>query len=150
MRKFLFAATMFLTRHMWLYYLLNLTWGALTTIPGLLLALFILPFKRPKKFSKTFCFEIKQNWGGLTIGMMFIRDTTSSDHVSRHEYGHTFQNAIFGPFMLFIVGIPSTIRYWYRYLKYERKGIVPPTQYDDMWFEGSATEIGSYAYYNVH
>lgn len=150
MRKFLFKVSMFLTRHMWLYYLLNLTWGALTTYFGLLLTLLILPFKRPERFAKTYCFKLKKNWGGLTVGMMFFRDTTSIDHVSMHEYGHTFQNAILGPFMIFIVGIPSTIRYWYRHLKYERKGLMPFKKYDDIWFEGSATEIGSYAYHNVH
>ena len=52
------------------------------------------------------------------------------------------QNAILGPFMPFVVGIPSAIRYWYRELKYNRKGKVPPTSYDSIWFEGQATRIG--------
>ncbi len=44
--------------------------------------------------------------------------------------------------MPFVVGIPSMIRYWYRELKYNRKGKVPPTSYDSIWFEGQATRIG--------
>lgn len=44
--------------------------------------------------------------------------------------------------MLFVITIPSAIRYWYRELKYHRKGLVPPTMYDDIWFEGQATRWG--------
>jgi hypothetical protein len=32
-------------------------------------------------------------------------------HCVEHECGHTFQNAIFGPFAIFLVFIPSFIRY---------------------------------------
>ena len=45
------------------------------------------------------------------MGLMFVRDTTSSEHVNKHELGHSYQNAILGPFMPFMVAIPSAIRY---------------------------------------
>ena len=38
-----------------------------------------------------------------------------------HEFGHSFQNAILGPFMIFLVSIPSAIRYWYQTIR-ESKG----------------------------
>ena len=41
--------------------------------------------------------------------------------------------------MFFVITGPSIVRYWYRELKYYRKGLVPPTKYDDIWFEGQAT-----------
>jgi hypothetical protein len=59
-----------------------------------------------------------------------------------HECGHGLQNIMFGPLFIFIIFIPSCIRYWYRELRYERKGIMPPTSYDSIWFEGWATELG--------
>lgn len=144
MRKFLFSASKFLAKHIWLYYLLNFTWGFLTTFIGLLVILVLLPFKRPSRFCKTIYVMIGKHWGGVEIGMIFLRDSTSWNVTSCHEYGHTFQNAILGPFMIFIVSIPSAIRYWYWQIKYTSKNITPPHQYDDIWFEGSATEIGIY------
>ena len=56
-----------------------------------------------------------------------------------HECGHGIQNCIWGPLMIFVVCIPSATRYWYREFKYHRKGLTPPTKYDDIWFEGQAT-----------
>ncbi|MBO5712210.1 MAG: hypothetical protein J6R47_05160 [Acholeplasmatales bacterium] len=44
--------------------------------------------------------------------------------------------------MPFVICIPSALRYWYRELRYNRKGITPPTKYDDIWFEDEATKLG--------
>lgn len=44
--------------------------------------------------------------------------------------------------MLFVIAIPSMIRYWYLELKYYRKNIHCPVGYDDIWFEGQATRWG--------
>ena len=60
-----------------------------------------------------------------------------------HESGHGIQNAIMGPLFIFLVAIPSAARYWYRELKFNRKGLTPPTAYDAIWFEGSATYLGT-------
>lgn len=73
------------------------------------------------------------------MGLMFVRDTTSSEAVSRHELGHSYQNAILGPLMPILVAIPSAMRYWYR--KKKSKKTFPP--YDSIWFEGNATDIGN-------
>lgn len=140
-----FCFAKFLLKHRWLYYLLGYTWNGLMALVGLVISLALLPFVRPSKWQWIYCFKLKKAWGGVNFGMMFLRDTTSWDRLSMHEFGHTFQNCLFGPFVLFIVSIPSGIRYWYRRLKYERKGLIPPTNYDDIWFEKSATDIGQYA-----
>ena len=150
MQKFLFEASKILAKRKWLYYLLNCTWGILMTAIGAIALLIMLPFARPSAFCRMACINVGKKWGGISLGLTFIRDTTSWNVLSCHEYGHSYQNAIFGPFMLFVVTIPSAIRYWYRYFKYDRKGKIPPTAYDDIWFERSATEIGIYAADNVH
>lgn len=144
MRKFLFKCSMFLARHRAIYYILNCTWGIILTFIGWVITLALLIVgKKPIPYHGVYYFPLKENWGGFEMGMMFIRDTTSTEHVSKHELGHTFQNAILGPFMIFLVSLPSVFRYWYRYLKFERKGLTPTTEYDNIWFEGSASEIGT-------
>ena len=45
--------------------------------------------------------------------------------------------------MPFVVSIPSAIRYWNRKLNYHDKGLTPPTEYDDIWFEKQATKLGA-------
>ena len=75
------------------------------------------------------------------MGTMFLRDYSSYFSTNNHELGHTFQNAILGPFFIFIVAIPSAIRYWYRRFSKKTK-----PEYDAIWFEGSATSIGEYVY----
>ena len=63
-------------------------------------------------------------------------------HTKQHELGHTFQNAILGPFFIFLVSIPSAIRYWlHRFNKLNH-------DYDFAWFEGNASYFGNYYYNN--
>lgn len=144
-------AAKFLAKHRILYYLLACTWGILPTLGGLLvtLALAIAKiFDRKIKFEGYFwIYSIKAGpdlWGGFEMGLMFIRDHWSWAELSEHEFGHTFQNCLLGPFMIFIVSIPSTVRWWYRYLKYDRRGIIPPKDYSAIWFEDSADQCGKY------
>ena len=62
-----------------------------------------------------------------------------------HEYGHSLQNCILGPFMLIVVNLPSTVRYWYRRIAMSL-GKAPKKPYDSIWFEGQATKWGREAY----
>lgn len=138
MYQWVSSAAVWLSKHKWLYYLLACTWGILLTLPGVLITLVLLICgKKPIPYYGIYYFEIGASWGGLEMGLMFLRDTTSWNEVNRHELGHSYQNAILGPFMPFLVSIPSAIRYWYQRLK---KG--PHKPYDAIWFEGSATDIG--------
>lgn len=128
----------FLDKHIWLYYILNFTWGIFLTVIGFLLALVMLiTGHKPKKFHSTFYFNTRaKNWGGLEMGMTFLVSRNDHAHTVMHELGHTYQNAIFGPFMLFLVSIPSAIRYWVRRFKKSEKS------YDAIWFEGAASDLG--------
>lgn len=143
MYDMLYALSKPLIEHRWLYWLLNFTWGILTTFCGLLISLVMLCIgKKPERWRSAWFFKIFKSWGGMEMGTMFLRDLNSGTSINSHELGHTFQNAILGPFFIFIVAIPSAIRYWYR--KFSKK--IQPA-YDAIWFEGSATKIGEFAYF---
>lgn len=154
--RFMFTATVkasrFLIDHMWLYYVLNYTWGIITTLFGWLIYLFVLIFMHRHivnkgKFGPSHFLQLFDNWGGLELGVNFlVADKMGSSwtlHTKQHELGHTFQNAVWGPFALFISFIPSVIRYWVR------KKMKDPKPYDAAWYEGSATTVGE-IYYQIH
>ena len=67
-------------------------------------------------------------------------------HTKQHETGHSFQNAIWGPLSIFLIFVPSFIRYWYQESR-ARKG-KDNKPYDAIWFEGSASKIGEEYYEN--
>lgn len=126
------------------FYVLSFTWGILYTATGLLaaLVLIILGFK-PKRWGWCWYFEIgRKNWGGAEWGLIFLTDKSESARIRNHEFGHAIQNCFFGPFMPIIVSIPSSCRYWTRRV-IESTGRVPKKAYDDIWFEGQATKMGS-------
>lgn len=135
----------FLFKHMWLYFILAHTWGLLWTVVGYLVSfIFIISGYKPISYNHIYYFEIGHYWGGLEFGTCFIRDDTSSDVVTKHEFGHTVQNCILGPLFVFLVVIPSASRYWYQTIAMKHGKKFTADWYDSVWFEGSATEIGTY------
>ena len=125
-----------------LYWIGELTWGLLMNIIGLITALFMLIIgKKPYRVGHTFMFYFGKGWGGLTLGAVIIVSHDCSFSTISHEYGHTVQNLIFGPFELFI-GIASAARYWYREIKRKRDPAFYLPPYDSIWFEGQATRLG--------
>lgn len=137
------------------YWIGQLTWGLLMTFPGLLTALFILIFRRKRatfyRNGYSFIIEIGGNWGGLELGAISLCGNYSKtnpywfDHTRKHEFGHSLQNLIFGPFQLFVIGIPSAIRYWYQRIMQKKGKYFAPTWYDSWWGEGTATRWGTKA-----
>ena len=137
------SAAKFLLKHKWLYYILSYTWGILMNLVGLFVSLvLILIGQKTSLYAGIWCFKVGRGWGGISLGSTFITDTYSFDRLRGHEFGHTVQNAIFGPLFIFLIAIPSIIRYWY-YNRCVKKG-KDHSPYDAIWFEGSATEIGTY------
>ena len=127
------------------FWLLSLTWGAIPTVFGALLFFaLLLGGKKPRRIGPMFYIRFGKRWGGTELGMFFLRDDTSTDHVTYHEAGHGIQNIILGPLMLPIISIPSFLRYHYRNFIRRRhpERQLPP--YDSIWFEGQATRLGSY------
>lgn len=124
------------------YYVLAITWGLPLTLIGGLVALVLLATgHRPKRFGWCLYFEVGTGWGGLELGLIFLCQKNAPYDTKAHEFGHSIQNCFFGPLMIFIVSIPSAIRYWVRIWKTKRgEKNLPP--YDSIWFEGQATQLG--------
>lgn len=125
-----------------LYYFLNVTWGLPMTLIGSMVALFcLLTGRRPLRHAGSIYFTLGEYWGGVSFGLFFFVDKHTDTHTKNHEYGHSLQNAILGPFMPFIVGIPSAIRYWVFVIR-RRLGKQNP-RYESIWFEAQATKWGT-------
>lgn len=138
--------TKVLLKHRWLYYLLHCTWGIIMTfIAGLTAGVlcFINLFTKNMEI-KPYCgvleIRIGKSWGGCDLGLVYVRDTTSTESVSEHELGHSFQVWL-GIFFPFVVAIPSVTRWWIRRLQPNK--VHKP--YDSFWAEDSATQCGKYA-----
>lgn len=151
----------FIAQHKVLYYILNLTWGLPMTIVGYLLMIFlrILGLGKLQWLGYTLMFVFKKPKGwGFSLGTVIFVGLSESRRMEEvyekrkfycHEYGHTVQNAILGPLTIFLVYIPSAIRFWYRERKIRKHNKLPSprppfvmSEYDAVWFEGSATDIG--------
>lgn len=132
-----------------LFYLLSFTWGLPMTLVGLICSLALLiTGHKPKTFHYYIYFEVGSGWGGFNAGCFFFCSKNSGKSLMQHECGHGLQNIVLGVFMPFLVGIPSSLRYWYRELlvrsgkkKYSE---LPP--YDSAWYEGLATKLGQKYY----
>lgn len=138
-------ATKLLSKQRWLYYLLHFTWGIIMIIIAGLVAgilAFVNLFTKNMQFKKYHgVLEIRlgQNWGGCDLGLVYLRDTTSSESVSEHELGHSFQVWL-GIFFPFVVAIPSAIRWWIRRLQPNKQH----KPYDSFWAEDAASQCGKW------
>lgn len=128
------------------FYFLSFTWGIIMTFIGCVVAsvLRALGYK-PQKWGYCYYFEVGENWGGLELGPIFLVCKNAGDHVKNHELGHGHQNCILGPLMPFVVSIPSAVRYWHRewLVRSGQKKHSELPDYDAVWYEGSATKIGT-------
>ena len=124
------------------FYILSWTWGLPMTLIGAIVTLVLkIAGKEVKKWGYCYYVEVGKNWGGLELGMFFLKDSNPSTHTNNHEHGHAIQNCYWGILMPFVICIPSAIRYWYRRIR-NKLGYKILTAYDDIWFEGQATALG--------
>lgn len=125
------------------FYVLSFTWGLPLTLIGLIVALaLICTGHKPKKWGACYYFEVGNGRSGFELGMFFLTNKNPSDYIRNHEHGHAIQNCYYGALMPFVVVIPSFIRYWYREIK-TAVGLKNKTEYDDIWFEKEANELGN-------
>lgn len=101
-----------------IYRFLQCTWGILQTLCGSVLYLIN---RKEKHFSYKGAIVSEWNYkSSVSLGMfiflskkrMFIPKYSQKELLERllvHEYGHTIQSLILGPFYLFIIGLPSMI-----------------------------------------
>lgn len=124
-----------------LYYVLNLTWGLPMTLIGLAASVALIATGRmPIRNAGCWRFIVGDNWGGVSLGLCTITDSTPNYHTIAHEYGHSLQNALWGPLFIFVIAIPSVFRYWlYRWqVKHHKKPLI----YEGIWFESQASRWG--------
>ena len=128
-------------KNKWLYYLLQFTWGFVINFFGALTAAaLILCGHKPEKHGYNWYFRITKG-SGFSMGIFVIAPKEPTEHLIRHEHGHSIQNIYMGPFVLTMVYLPSVTRFWWReYQMY--KGLPLTTNYDDAWFEGQASATG--------
>lgn len=128
-----------------LFWAASCTWGAIMTLIGAITGLILICLGyKPQKFHNSIFFEVGESWGGLSLGAFFFVCKRSGVDTKRHERGHCMQNALFGIFFPFLIGIPSAIRYWYREIvvKLGIRTYADLPDYDAIWFEKQATELG--------
>ena len=83
-----------------MFWLLSLTWGALMTLCGGVVALALLVTgHKPKRFHYLIYFEVGSGWGGFELGAFFVVNKNPSLHILQHESGHGLQNIMLGVFM---------------------------------------------------
>ena len=129
-----------------LYRIIQMSWGLPQTLLGFIL---YLRYKTCPHFN--YKGSIVTRWprgGGLSLGMFtFIEKyTVRYDYLYKHEYGHTIQSLILGPFYLFLIGIPSFI--WASLPSLKRKRLREGIPYDSFIVERSADRFGGNTHEN--
>lgn len=122
-----------------LYRLFQWTWGLPQTLAGLVLYLYY--YKNHPHFS--YHGAVVTRWNrrdGVSLGMFLFVPRKDDPWFRVHEYGHTVQSLILGPFYLLLVGIPSLL--WSRLPHLRRKWIRGQRAYDSVYPENWATRLG--------
>jgi len=138
-----------------IYFILQCTWGALQTLVGLIF--FLVNIKKPHNFYKG-CINTKWNlYGGISLGLFIftpnenckeLEQITEGSHeklcegaskIRVHEYGHTYQSLILGPFYI-IPGIISIC--WANMKRYRRLREKYGVPYSFCWVESWADRLG--------
>lgn len=126
--------------------ILQWTWGFIQTFAGALLTVFLL-LKEPKRQRVFFHGAYAVDWhlaGSMSLGAFLFLSSglgTLRDKVMVHEYGHSLQSLILGPFYLPVIGIPSLL--WTNLPAAKRKRSekqIPITRFYTETWAGNAAE----------
>lgn len=124
-----------------IYYFLQLTWGIIQNILGFFVYLFVR-ISDPKCLHCRFFCSFACKWklrSSMSLGMfLFIGE--DNYRVLVHEYGHSIQSMILGPFYLPLIGIPSLI--WAQTPRYKRKRRKGIYRYSSFYPERWANYLG--------
>ena len=119
--------------------LLQCTWGLPQTMIGL--AVFLLCRKRGRRsflMETAVCTEWNRR-DGVSLGLFFFCPANGGIHL--HEYGHTFQSLMLGPFYLAAVSLPSLL--WAGLPVFERYRRERGVPYSRLYCESWADRLGS-------
>ena len=133
------------------------TWGIIQNIIGLII--FLANINNNHYFYKGAVITIwNSKRGSMGIGMfIFIskecyekrEQPSGADNFERikiHEYGHTIQSLILGPFFLFVITIPSAL--WALLPFFKNRRMQRGTSYYSAFTERWADALGSYIFYH--
>lgn len=126
---------------LFLYYFLQLTWGILQNVLGFIIWIFVL-LTGPKEKRRMFQGAFVTRWNlesSMSMGM-FLFMGTDDPRVLVHEYGHTIQSCILGPFYLLVIGIPSFC--WANSPYFVRSRRIGRYRYSDFYPEKWANRLG--------
>lgn len=119
-----------------LYWLVQWTWGGLQTFAGLVL--FAKYRARPHRWFRGAVHTGWESRMGVSLGMFIFTPELkegSGQKLAVHEYGHTVQSLLLGPFYFLVIGLPSLI--WCRFGCFRRlraeKGIGYGEFYTERW-----------------
>ena len=124
-----------------LYYFLQLTWGIIQNILGFIIWIYVL-LTGPKEKRHVFHGALVTRWylkSSMSMGM-FLFMGTNDPRVLVHEYGHTIQSCILGPFYLPVIGIPSFC--WANTPRFVRSRMTGRYRYSDFYPERWANYLG--------
>lgn len=94
-----------------LYILCQCSWGVVQTLVGAVM--FLLFASKPHRMYHGAVVTVWNAKGSISLGMfVFLSDRHGEalgERVLLHEFGHTIQSLILGPFYLLVIGLPSVI-----------------------------------------
>ena len=110
---------------------MQFTWGILQNLLGLVLFMFVASAGRYKgRVGRAFVCQVPFN---VSLGCFIFVSDSYDELLVKHEYGHTLQSLILGPFYLLVIGLPSMI--WAGFFeKYRQKqGISYYSFFTERW-----------------
>ena len=105
-----------------LFYLVQFTWGLPVNLIGGIVYLIYYKKCRHEKFCNSYITYLPKNWGGSSTGMFIFmceHDEKWTYNTRIHEYGHTIQCLLLGPFYWLVIGLPSAV--WCNFFENYRK-----------------------------
>lgn len=95
-----------------LYIIWQWSWGFIQSLIGLVMLLKYAKCKHEWYHGALVTYH-EDNWGGISLGMFVFMNGTRDEEWTNgtrvHEYGHTLQSLLLGPFYMLVIGIPSFI-----------------------------------------
>ena len=119
-----------------LYNIAQWTWGLPQNLAGLVL---YAAHRKDRHYNHEGAMvTIWDRKDGISLGKFIF--APDDEKLLSHEYGHTKQSLVLGPFYLIVVGIPSIL--WNRLPYFKKLRSTKGKAYDSMLIERSATYLG--------
>ena len=102
------------------HWIIQFSWGIVQNVMGLALTAFLRLFRHAAK-RPPFFGAVVTKWrrrGSMALGGYIFLGKNGTEEVLVHEYGHTVQSLILGPFFLPVIGLPSLI--WANFRPFRR------------------------------